>query len=231
MFVRCPFCHRWVLRWFYESHERKHTQRRSDGQMAEHVTRAPEQRFEGPLDGVPQAYQHGACGVATKMPEEIIRSYLVTPLMYNDQSFCCGDYVNSGELFWVETGESVMDYMGRLRADYLRRTYGWTLPDRPEGVFITPAAARALETIARSKGLTSFVFVLGLAGDGRKMNYTVDLAPDWDPKTETVVESSGIRVALPTDQRERLHGTVVDFREGARSGLSICRLYAPGRGR
>ena len=26
MFVRCPFCHKLVLRWFFASHERKHTE-------------------------------------------------------------------------------------------------------------------------------------------------------------------------------------------------------------
>jgi hypothetical protein len=143
-FVECPFCHKSVFRWFYSWHESGHTQRRPDGQMNEHVTLAPEQRFEGSLEGVPKVYRHSTCGVATGMPEEIIRTYLVAPLTYNDSSFCCGcgDYVIGSELTWVETGENVMAYTARLRSDYLRTTFG--IDPLATEIVLTPGTAEAL---------------------------------------------------------------------------------------
>jgi hypothetical protein len=56
------------------------------------------------------------------MPEEIVRSYLANPFLYNGKTFCCGckQYVNCAELAWVETGQNMADYNDRLRADYLR---------------------------------------------------------------------------------------------------------------
>ena len=65
--------------------------------MNDHVTNAPDERYRGSLDGVPRTYRHSRCGGGTGMPEEIIRSYLANPLLYNDRSFCCrcGDYVDS----------------------------------------------------------------------------------------------------------------------------------------
>jgi hypothetical protein len=124
-FIECPFCHKSVFRWFYSWHESGHTALRPDGQMNEHVTLSREERYAGSLDGVPQAYRHAKCGVATGMPEEVIRSYLVDPLTYNDSSFCCGcgTYVVSSDLTWVETGETVMSYMGKLRSSFLKERF------------------------------------------------------------------------------------------------------------
>lgn len=120
MFVECPFCHKRVLRFWFANHSRQHTQLRDDGQMADHLTQPVDQRYQGSLDDVPQVYQHPACGHATGMPEEIIRSYLANPFLYSDKSFCtgCGDYVDCRELYWVDTGESLYDYNSRLRSEH-----------------------------------------------------------------------------------------------------------------
>jgi hypothetical protein len=76
----------------------------------------------GRLGGVPQVYVHLKGGVATKMPEDIIRSYLVNPFLYGGGSFCCGcnDYVSETELFWHETGQCLADYTRELQEGYLR---------------------------------------------------------------------------------------------------------------
>jgi hypothetical protein len=123
LFVRCPFCHKLVFRFWYASHEAKHTARLPDGQMKDHVTVHPKGRYPGSLRGVPQAYLHPRCGVVTRMPEEIIRSYLVNPFLYGGGSFCCGcnDYVPEEELFWHETGQSLAEYNRGLKEDYIRR--------------------------------------------------------------------------------------------------------------
>jgi hypothetical protein len=67
-------------------------------------------------------YAHPKCGVGTKMPEEIVRSYLVNPFLSGSGSFCCGcgDYVPEEELFWTETGQNVAEYQRELQEGYLR---------------------------------------------------------------------------------------------------------------
>jgi hypothetical protein len=91
--------------------------------MADHVTVAPEERFQGDLTGVPQWYRHQKCGEVTGMPEEIIRSYLADPFLYNDYTFCtgCGNYPHQSECVWVDTGENLHDYNRRLRLEYVER--------------------------------------------------------------------------------------------------------------
>ena len=123
LFVRCAFCHRLVLRWFYARHREKHTAVLPDGQMTNHITVHPRGRYQGSLDGVPRSYYHPRCGGGTGMPEDIIRSYLVNPFLYSGGSFCCGcnGYQPYEELFWQETGESLADYFRGLQEDYLRK--------------------------------------------------------------------------------------------------------------
>jgi hypothetical protein len=101
LFVPCPYCHRLVFRFFYSGHKAKHTARRPDGQHNEYVTLHPTGRYQGSLAGVPQCYRHPKCGVVTRMPEEIIRSYLVNPFLYGARSFCCGcgAHIPEEELF------------------------------------------------------------------------------------------------------------------------------------
>jgi hypothetical protein len=121
MFVECPFCHRQIPEGQYAAHEKQHTTLLPDGQMADHVTVRNEERFQGALGAVPQVYEHKLCGRATGMPEEIIRSYLANPFLYNDKSFCtgCNTYVSTKELFWTETGESLFQYNQNQKRDHL----------------------------------------------------------------------------------------------------------------
>jgi hypothetical protein len=229
MFVRCPFCHKLVLRWFYGRHERGHTQRKADGQMTEHITNAPQNRFTGSLKGEPQAYRHGRCGVVTGMPEEIIRSYLVDPLLYNDYTFCCGckDYMLSSELVWRETGETVMDYMGRLRADYLRRTYGMEIPPRMTGIVVTPPAAKAIARMAEDMHAASpyYLFLELLPGETRE-EHAFAFESTWDPEVDVLSESSGIQVVVKKEDAAKLAGTIISFRPTPEPGFHFCRLYA-----
>ncbi|MBV9469933.1 MAG: hypothetical protein JO316_06420 [Abitibacteriaceae bacterium] len=114
---QCPFCHQQIFALVYNSHIAQHTERLPDGQQKDHYTVPPNQRYQGSLEGVPQIYYHAKCGMATRMPEEIIRSYLVNPFLYNNTTFCsgCHNYVPSKELTWTETGERLSDYTARLQ--------------------------------------------------------------------------------------------------------------------
>ena len=121
-FKECPFCHENIFVLFYPFHIAKHTALRPDGQMHDHITLKEDLRYTGCLEDVPQVYRHPKCGISTRMPEEIIRSYLVNAAMYCDLSFCCGcgDYVPIAELYWVETDECLADYFQKLRqSDFL----------------------------------------------------------------------------------------------------------------
>jgi Fe-S cluster assembly iron-binding protein IscA len=231
MFIRCNYCHKLVLRWFLESHTQRHKKRQPDGQMAEHVTRAPNERYAGSLDDVPQAYRHERCGVVTGMPEEIIRSYLIDPLMYSDRSFCCGcgDYINSAYLTWVETGEAVMDYLGRLRRRFLREEYDMDLSKRPKGIIMTKEARQGIRSIVKQNGITAFYFGLQITGEGELAQYAADLRPDFDfdSDSEKIKVVSGIDVVVRKDQIAKMDGTVIHFKTaGGESGFVISRLYA-----
>lgn len=119
-FTECPFCHKRIFTPFFLIHQIKHTTRRSDGQMNDHITMREDLRYTGSLEDVPQHYLHPKCGVVTTMPEEIIRSYLANPFLYSNGSFCCGcnDYVPYRELFWIETQQSLKDYFQELQREH-----------------------------------------------------------------------------------------------------------------
>lgn len=226
MFRRCPYCHHRVLRWFYEAHEKKHTRRRPDGQMTDYMTARPEERFSGPLDDVPQNYRHIECGVVTRMPEAIIRTYLVNPMSYSDGSFCCGcgDHVDSSRLVWEETGENVLDYMGRLRLKYLRSTLGMRPVDRPAGIILTTRAEQKIRRILRSLGEEA-VLVLGFPKPG-KTGFKLDAAATYDQRSKIVVNVSGIPIAVRRKHRKHISGIVIDYLELPQDGFAIVRLYA-----
>ncbi|MBD2463834.1 DUF3239 domain-containing protein [Oscillatoria sp. FACHB-1407] len=130
-FVHCGFCHEIVFFSHYASHRAEHTKRLQDGQMTDHITVPPEQRYQGTLDAVPQTYFHPHCEVATQMPETMIRSYLVNPFLYGEYTFCCGchDYVLQHELYWCETGQCLMDYFQELKDEYVQAN--GDVPPRP----------------------------------------------------------------------------------------------------
>jgi hypothetical protein len=117
--IRCRFCHEYIDEAAYPDHEAEHLKLKADGQQSEYVTLPPEDRDPYPLEGVPKVYRHRKCGVATRMPDEIIRSYLKDPFLYSaDATFCCGcgTHVPWSECVWVETGEDLQKYMDGLRA-------------------------------------------------------------------------------------------------------------------
>lgn len=125
MWRSCPYCHQNVFFLFSARHEAQHMRLRSDGQQEEHVTLPPGQRVQQSLDGVPCVYRHEKCGACTGMPEEIIRSYLANPFLYDGTTFCagCRRYCPEGEFAWTETGERLSKYFNKLKAEvYLRQS-------------------------------------------------------------------------------------------------------------
>jgi hypothetical protein len=225
-FIECPFCHKSIFRWFYAWHESHHTAIRPDGQMNEHITAAPKNRFEGSLDGVPKAYVHAKCGVATGMPEEIIRTYLVLPLTYNDSSFCCGcgNYVIGSELHWVETGESLMDYNARMRCQYLRDSLG--IDPMASEIIFTPGTAERLQEIAGEFASSSaYHFCLELIRTDFDVQYKLDLLEHADPKLYDLITINTIPLAIKKKQRDRLKGTLIHF-NALSNAFTIARLYA-----
>lgn len=119
----CPFCHTWCSSNIFDAHVASHTQKLPDGQMQDHVTVRPEQRFAGDIAKEPRWYVHPRCGGVTGMPEEIIRSYMVDPFLYNESSFCtgCHNYVPTAELYWQETNESLQAASYRRKAEFIQK--------------------------------------------------------------------------------------------------------------
>ncbi len=117
--VQCPYCHEVISGVEFPAHEAAHRAIRPDGQQAEYVTLPESLRDTRDLVGVPKVYFHRSCGVATGMPEEIIRSYLQNPYLYlADATYCCGcqTHVPMRECVWTETGEDLQAYTDKLRA-------------------------------------------------------------------------------------------------------------------
>ena len=117
---RCDLCHQYVPKEEFKTHRRSHEGVRDDGQLNEYPTLPPEQRYSGDLTGVPRWYFHPKCGQTTRMPEEIIRTYLVNPYFYAYNSYCggCQTHVPMSELYWQATGESLMAYTRRLQRQH-----------------------------------------------------------------------------------------------------------------
>ena len=121
----CPFCHTWCSNNIYDEHVAAHMQKDPDGQMKDHVTVRPEERFAGDIAKEPRWYVHPKCGGVTGMPEEIIRSYMVDPFLYNETSFCtgCHTYVPTAELYWQETNESLLAASYRRKAEFIQKNH------------------------------------------------------------------------------------------------------------
>jgi hypothetical protein len=110
------------------------------------------------------------------MPEEIIRSYLADPFLYNDQSFCtgCQRYVSTDELFWHGTSQSLTEYTKQLRVDYIKRNqlnpadfdWGPKGPTRRKsrvGKWIAAVAGTGVLAIALCGGCVGLVVALSAA--------------------------------------------------------------------
>ncbi len=124
--VRCEFCHQDVAAWDYPAHQAAHRRLLLDGQQQDYASLPPEARHLGDIAGTPRVYEHVGCGGRTVMQEKIIRSYLRNPFLYDDLNFCtgCGRHVRDRACVWVESGERLDKYMGRLRAEWLSRRWG-----------------------------------------------------------------------------------------------------------
>jgi hypothetical protein len=115
--LRCQYCHQSIAINEFAAHCAAHLALRPDGQQNEYMTLPPEERYQASIETTPKIYFHSVCGSHTKMPEEIIRTYLKNPFAYSDQTYCtgCHAHVPCRELVWVETGENMQAYNDRLR--------------------------------------------------------------------------------------------------------------------
>ncbi|MCC9600379.1 hypothetical protein LOC67_07385 [Stieleria sp. JC731] len=211
VFVECRFCHKKVLRWLYSRHTKSHTQLLPDGQMTDHISVAESDRFQGSLGGVPSLYIHRVCGVETRMPEQIIRSYLANPLLYSSCTFCigCGDYVPMSECEWSETVESLIRY----RRNLMKKSLG----TRPM-LTITPQAADAvLNQIRRQQNSHDSALRLKLVelDDGSPSIRPAIVTNDYDPETDWRGDYFGLTLLVNFDEAANYaYGATVSLRKG-----------------
>lgn len=174
--------------------------------------------------GVPHIHTHNRCGAVTLMDDDVIRSHLATPLTTEDQIYCagCRDYFHAGEFTWDATAESVLEYFGRLRRESLRRVYGLRLTDRPAGVIVLPAAAKAIRRRAKANRWDKFYLSLKLLLDG---SFAVEIVDVRHRVTETVVDAA-VPIILERDQVTRMQGLVVEHCAGRGDcDLVVTRLH------
>ncbi|MFK8112029.1 MAG: HesB/IscA family protein [Rubripirellula sp.] len=206
LFTKCRFCHKNVVSVLMSLHQRKHAKRLPDGQQRDHVTEPPDQRFQGSLDGVPKHYRHAKCQRVTGMPEEIIRSYLANPSLYNDHTFCvgCGDYIHMSELDWVETGQNLLDYMDELRSKA-----------RQCPIKLTDAAVDALRDYANGEEPRIRVSVSRSARpEAGRYIYHLDLDSRPSRRGDRVFELESIEILIDQTSLGLINGTEIDFQTG-----------------
>lgn len=182
-------------------------------------------KHDGSLEGVPSIHTHRLCGASTLIDEEVLRGYLALPLLAEDQVYCagCRDHFHAGEFTWDATGESVLDYLGRLRRDYLRRVYSLRLMDRTGGVIVLPAAATVLKAHAKQRRWDKFYLSLKLLLDG---SFAVQLVDVRHRVTETHIDAA-VPIVLERDQVARMQGLVVEHRQGyGELDIVVTRLHS-----
>jgi Fe-S cluster assembly iron-binding protein IscA len=105
-----------------------------------------------------------------------------------------------------------------------------SLPDRPTGIVLTPRAARQFKDVIRDIGVAPAFIVLGVPEEG-STDFKLDLATSTDEESEAVFNISGLNIAVPKKNVERLSGFVIDYLEAPKKGFSVVRLYAPSEDR
>ncbi len=127
--VRCHYCHKLIAEENWEAHLAVHLALKPDGQQTDYSSLPEEQRYQGSLEGVPMWYTHSVCGVTTGMPEFIIRTYLVEPDFYADNTFChgCNTHVPHQECYWKETNEPLPQYFDRLQYQVAMMKQSWQI--------------------------------------------------------------------------------------------------------
>ena len=210
--VECPFCHASVLQCLYAFHEWRHTRRRRDGQMVDHVTVKESERYIGSLVGVPRCYYHTVCRSFTGMPDEIIPSYLVNPFLYNEATFCCGcgDYVQMQECFWKETNENLLAYNKKLRREKLGKEP--LLHVQPE------VAEQTLKLIQQQDKLPADVYLrfsLVHLPNHKGCFVSSEITSDYDPLNDWKGEFFGLSVVVDLGDSARVvYGQVAAWRRG-----------------
>lgn len=156
---RCPYCHHQIEASQFDSHLAYHQEIQDNGQQRDYVTLPEDQRTEVDLAGVPVVYIHEQCGTGTRMPEEIVRSYLKDPFLYGANStFCAGclKQVPYRECHWDETRENLQDYFDRLR---MAHSYS-----PPESKPITPRIqTEKAEVESTSSSFSMWTVLVGVA--------------------------------------------------------------------
>lgn len=163
--TRCPYCHEMIDNGSLAAHTAQHRALQADGQQKDYATLPPEERYDKNLIGVPTAYVHGQCGVATRMPDEIIRSYLQNPYLYlADTTFCvgCGRQVPYAECTWSQTGENLQQYFDALRAEKpeCRPAGLGGVANRPSAPSTNPAPASS--SFSGQRVVIGLIAVIGL---------------------------------------------------------------------
>ena len=86
------------------------------------------------------------------------------------------------------------------------------MPERPQELTVTPAAAHAAKQVAGSEGRDAFLLVTADGNGGFCMEFQ-DALPDG-VRTFTNAEESGVCILADDITLRRIGGATIDFREG-----------------
>lgn len=101
-----------------------------------------------------------------------------------------------------------------------QRPADWDTTTTP--VYVTPAMVEAYYSIIKQLKLDFQPYlVIGIRPDGTKY---ADFIPNFDRRLECTFKSSGISIVIRKDQRERLRGAIVDYKDTVFAKGLVIRL-------
>jgi hypothetical protein len=146
---------------------------------------------------------------------------MVLQLPYWSKTLCDTWHTLQDTLEGVKITSSAQKVAGE--AEKLPAKHGpadWDVNATP--IYVTPAMVRAYATMVQqlNLGFNPFLFV-GFRADGTKF---ADFIADYDRLVECMFRSNGISIVIRKDQRERLRGAVVDYKNSVFAKGVVIRL-------
>jgi hypothetical protein len=122
MFKVCPICQQQVPVYEWAVHELQHRGAMQSATGAHAHSGPAALPTQQAAAKAPRIYHHPRCGHATALPDAAVYAQLQDPFRSSDQAYCsgCQGYVQTSELFWEGTSESLLASDRRQKAEYIR---------------------------------------------------------------------------------------------------------------
>lgn len=122
MFKQCPVCQQQVPVYEWAVHEMQHRGQPPKPPLRQAHSGPASLPLQQAVAKAPRIYHHPRCGHATALPEAAVYAQIQDPFCGGDLAYCsgCKGYINTSELFWEGTSESLLSSDRRQKAEYIR---------------------------------------------------------------------------------------------------------------